>query len=194
MEIDYSRYKDFPFRPGAAALLVIDMQDYFTNKGSHAFIPASIPIIPRVNKLIAAFKGAGRPVIFTRHIDTDPANLMSRWWNDRIEESDPMSRLNAELDTGYGTIIVKHQYDAFLKTGLEEMLRRSKTGQVVITGVVTHICCETTARSAFMRDFETFIATDCTASYDSDHHAAAIFNLAHAFAVPVEHDVLLKGF
>lgn len=191
MKIDYSRHKKFPLRLKSAALLAIDIQDYFTNKTSHAFVPMSAPIIPRINKLIETFKGAGRPVIFTRHIDADPTNLMSRWWADRIEENNPLSRLNKELNTEYGTTLIKHQYDAFLNTDLEEMLNEAKTEQVVVTGVVTHICCETTARSAFMRNFETFIVTDCTASYDQEHHKAAIFNLAHAFAVPVGYKDIL---
>ena len=194
MSISYSRHEGFPFRPEKAALLVIDAQDYFTNPKSHAFVPSSKPLIDHINRLVVAFKNAGRPVIFTRHIDVDPDNLMSRWWSDRIEETNPMSGLNAKLDTGYGETIIKHQYDAFLNTDLEKMLRAAKTEQVVITGVVAHICCETTARSAFMRNFETFFVTDCTASYEPKHHEATIFNLAHAFAIPVDHKELLRLF
>ncbi len=194
MTTSYPRHNRFPFRPDKAALLVIDVQDYFTNPDSHAFVPSSKPLIGHINKLIAAFKSADRPVIFTRHLDVDPENLMSRWWRDRIEETNPMSELNAKLATDYGDTIVKHQYDAFLNTNLEKILKAAKTEQVVVTGVVSHICCETTARSAFMRNFETFFVTDCTASYEPEHHKATIFNLAHAFAIPVKHKELLATF
>jgi isochorismate hydrolase len=191
MNIDHKRHNKFTFRPAEAALLIIDMQNYFTDKSSHAFIPSSSAIIPRINKLAEAFQAAKRPVIFTKHIDIDPNNMMSHWWEDRIEEPGPLSEINRALDKSIGKIIIKHQYDAFYNTNLEELLRRSGTKQVVITGVVTHLCCETTARAAFVRDFEVYFATDCTAAKDIEHHEAAIFNLAHGFAVPTKSEKLL---
>lgn len=174
--------RKFKFNIKKAALLVIDLQDYFTDPRSHAYIAVSKVLIPKINKLIQKFHRAKRPVIFTRHIDVDPANVMSRWWNDNINEANPLSRLNKKLLTKLGRIIVKHQYDAFYKTGLEKILKAEGTEQVVITGVVSHLCCETTARSAFMRDFEVFFAEDATASYFKKHHNATIYNLSHGFA------------
>jgi len=177
--------REFKFDPKKAALLVIDVQEYFTRPGSHAYIPSSKKIISRINGLIEAFHEIGRPVIFTRHIDVDPKNVMSRWWKDSIRSSDPLSRLNGDILIRKRKIIVKHAYDAFFKTPLERMLKRSGATQVLITGVVTHLCCETTARSAFCRDFEVFFAVDGTAAYDKRHHKAAVYNLSHGFAVPV---------
>ena len=54
--------------------------------------------------------------------------------------------------------------------------------QVVITGVMTHLCCETTARSAFMRGFLPFFLVDGTATYNRHFHIATLTNLAHGFA------------
>jgi len=56
---------------------------------------------------------------------------------------------------------------------------------VVICGVMTHLCCETTARSAFMRGFEVFFTVDGTATYTEAFHRASLLNLSHGFAVPV---------
>lgn len=192
MEIHHKRHRKFKLDPGKAALLVIDLQDYFTNKGSHAFIPASTNIIPKINELAATFHALDRPVIFTRHIDADPTNVMNRWWEDMITETDPLSQINDELDTRKSEILIKHQYDAFMNTDLEAFLKSKGITQVVITGVVTHLCCETTARSAFMRNFEVFFVTDCTAAKNIEHHNAAIFNLSYGFAVPVRYENIIN--
>lgn len=194
MQVKHLRHKSFPFRPSKAALLVIDVQKYFTSKKSHAYISSASRIITRINKLVSAFAGAGCPVIFTRHIDFNKNSLMIRWWKERIERRNPLSQLDERLDTSRGKIIIKNRYDAFMGTQLEGMLKKMGVQQVTITGVVAHLCCETTARSAFMRNFETFFVTDCVASYKTAYERATILNLAHGFAIPVNHLELLKKF
>ena len=82
-------------------------------------------------------------------------------------------------------VIEKSQYDAFHQTRLEEMLLERRISQVIVCGVMTHLCCETTARSAFMRGFEVFFAIDGTATYNEAFHRATLLNLAHGFAAPV---------
>jgi isochorismate hydrolase len=188
------RHERFAFRPDSAALLVIDMQRYFTAPSSHAYVPSSGKIIPNIIKLAAAFEKMGRPVIFTRHVDADTEGMMYRWWRDRIREDSEESAIDRRLKTGAGRVLVKHQYDAFFGTGLEKMLRRSGAAQVAVTGVVTHLCCETTARSAFMRGFEVFFVTDATADYGRAYHNASVQNLAHGFAVTVTADALLRAW
>ena len=185
---------NFDFRPEKAALLVIDMQDYFTTEKSHAFVPDAPQIIKNIKRLTKAFKEIERPIIYTRHIDVDPENTMSRWWKDNICEKDPLSLIHKDLDSDPGSVLVKHQYDAFLNTDLEERLKKNSTGQIVITGVVTHLCCETTARSAFMRNFETFFVTDATGDYEEEYAKATLLNLSHGFAVPMTSKKLLASF
>jgi len=186
MPSESKRHLDFPFQIERAALLVIDMQRFFTNPSSHAHVPSSEKITININKLIELFSKKDRPIIFTRHIDTDMENMMNRWWGDSILETEKKSGICKKIDTSKGEIIIKHQYDAFLNTELEKKLRDKNVSQVVITGVVTHLCCETTARSAFMRNFETFFMTDATGSYDKEYHNASILNLSHGFAIPVD--------
>ena len=89
------------------------------------------------------------------------------------------------LDTSRGLILQKSQYDAFYNTELVKILRENFATQVVITGVMTHLCCETAARSAFVRGFDVFFTVDGTATYNEDFHRAALQNLAHGFATPV---------
>jgi isochorismate hydrolase len=173
------------FSPADATLLVIDMQRYFLREGSRAFLPAAPAIIPRINALIAAFKKASRPVCFTRH-GNDPreGGPMAAWWPESLDRDHPLGGIDAALDCDDLPVIEKTQYDAFFNTGLESRLRQSNTRQLVITGVATHLCCESTARSAFMRGFAVFMAIDGTATWNRELHHASLRGLAHGCSVP----------
>lgn len=164
------------------ALLVIDMQNYFTDESSHAYIPAVRSIIKPINNLIMLFRENEKEIIFTRHINTeDNANMLSKWWSDIITEGE-MSEISIMFDIKDSKIIAKSQYDAFYQTKLEDYLISRGIKKIVITGVATHLCCETTARSAFVRGFEIFFPVDCTATYDESFHLATLRNLSHGFA------------
>jgi isochorismate hydrolase len=181
-----ARHADIVFRPNDAALLVLDMQEYFLREKSHAFIPSAPAILPNIQKLISDFSAHNRPVIFTRHSNTDAdAGMMSRWWRDAIRADSPDSAIVPALDASSGIVIQKTQYDAFYNTLLEETLRGRGIQQVVLTGVMTQLCCETTARSAFVRGFEVFFCADGTATYTEQVHCSSLYNLAHGFAVPI---------
>ncbi|MCK4236598.1 MAG: isochorismatase family protein, partial [Candidatus Krumholzibacteria bacterium] len=104
-----------------------------------------------------------------------------------------LNEIIAELATSKATVIRKTQYDAFYGTSLDDVLKESGTRQLVITGVMTHLCCETTARTAFVRGFAVFFPVDGTATYNEDFHGAALLNLSHGFAVPVLVSDLLAG-
>ena len=181
-----TRHADVKFQPGRAALLVLDLQDYFLRPDSHAYIPAAPAILPNIQNLVTSFSGHGRPVIFTQHLNTQAdAGMMSRWWRDVIRADSPLSAIAPGLDSPGGIRIRKTQYDAFYGTSLEELLRGRGVEQVVVSGVMTHLCCESTARSAFMCGFEVLFCVDGTATYTEALHRSALLTLAHGFALPV---------
>ena len=166
-----------------SALLILDMQDFFLDADSHAYIPAAQDILPRIDALRETYATLGLPLVWTRHLNTDmDAANMSRWWRDIISTEHPLSGISTELDISYGKIISKTQYDAFYETNLEAYLREKGVTQVVISGVMTHLCCETSARSAFVRGFDVFFLIDGTATYNEDFHRATLLNLSHGFA------------
>ena len=188
------RHANANFQPGKAALLVLDMQNYFLDFDSHAFVPSAPAIIPGINKLIEAFTSAMRPMIATRHLNTaEDAGMMSKWWRDLITPQTAYSQYIKAFDSRNFIQINKTQYDAFHQTDLEEILCQHDVEQVVITGVMTHLCCETTARSAFMRGFEVFFAVDGTATYNEELHRASLLTLSHGFAVPVSVGEILEA-
>lgn len=172
--------------PDSSALLVVDMQDYFLHPESHAFLPSAPAIIPTILALAAAFKKAGRPVFYTRHANrADDAGQMAEWWRELLTADHPLGAIVAALAAPADAVLGKSQYDAFFRTDLEARLRQGGTRQLVITGVTTHLCCDSTARSAFARGFAVFMAIDGTATLNRELHVASLRALAHGCAVPV---------
>jgi len=181
--------------PKRSALLVLDMQEYFLDPASHAFVPSSPAILPGIKLLAIAYTRHELPVIYTKHINNlKNAGVMKIWWRDLLTSDNPLSEIAPALDPSNGYIIHKSQYDAFFSTNLEEVLRTHKVTQVVICGVMTHLCCESTARSAFVRGFEVFFPVDGTATYNQDFHLASLRNLSHGFAALVLVRDILREF
>ena len=182
----YRDYHKIELLPEKSALLVIDMQKYFLSPSSHAHVPSAYAILPGIKKLISVYSKKKLPVIFTLHSNTkENAGIMKKWWPELLLEGSPESRLPKELESLEGIIIEKNQYDAFYNTDLEQILKKKNIRQLVICGVLTNICCETTARSAFVRGFEVFFAIDGTAAYSEEHHISALINLSYGFTIPV---------
>ncbi len=166
-----------------AALLILDMQAYFLGEDSHAFVPDAPAIVSGLTGLARRFAAAGRPVIMTRHSNTaEDAGMMKEWWNDILEPGSPGAALEPVLEELSTAVVAKTQYDAFYGTDLEALLLDAGVEQVVVTGVMTHLCVETTARSAFVRGFAVFLPADGTATYNREYHAASLLNLSHGTA------------
>lgn len=166
-----------------SALLVLDMQRYFLDPSAHAFVPSAPAIVPGLVHLVEAYAARNLPVTFTRHTNSpQDAGQMSVWWRDLIAPESPASAIIPEFNLSSGQVIEKHQYDAFFNSALETSLAARQVKQVVIGGVMTHLCCETTARSAFMRGYQAFFLVDGTATYNRQFHQSSLLNLAHGFA------------
>ena len=175
-----------PGFPAGCALLVVDMQRFFLEEPSHAFLPEGVALLPRLNAFIADFAAAGRPVFFSRHghaVGGDAA-AMGRWWGPSLlMEDDPLGELHPELEVPDGArIIAKETYDMFGGTELEDELRRLDVKRVVVTGVMSHLCVETTARSAFLRGFDVTLPVDGCASSRPELHESALRTLGDGFA------------
>jgi nicotinamidase-related amidase len=190
------RRERYPFAPAKSALLLIDLQRHFIDPGGKAFIEPSKRIMPKLLNLAAAYKKRGLPIVLTRHID-DPSKhpLIISWWEGAIAAADPMSRLVPELEpfVECSILVEKHWYDAFRHTGLAQILEGRGVSQVVVGGVMTHVCCETTTRSAFAHNLTPFFLLDGTAADRAENHEATLVNLQHAFAVLTTCGEILAG-
>jgi nicotinamidase-related amidase len=170
----------------ASALLVIDMQRFFLDPTSPTFTCGGVAILPTIKRLIAAFRRAGRPVIFTKHVH-HPADLdsgiMGWWWKGKCIEGSPESEIHPDLAPMAGEKVVsKHRYSAFYNTDLETVLRCLKVEDLAISGIMTNMCCESTARDAYYRDYRVFFPADGTGSVSEEMHLASLLNLAFGFA------------
>lgn len=181
-------YNRHPMRlcRSASALLVVDMQRFFLEAGSPTFTCGGPAVLPTVERLVEAFRGAGRPVIFTRHVhhpaDLD-SGLMGWWWEGKCLEGSRESELQPPLaPLPHEKVVFKHRYSAFYNTDLETVLRCLKVEDLVICGVMTNLCCESTARDAYFRDYRVFIPADGTGSINEEMHLASLMSLAFGFA------------
>ncbi|MEE8341853.1 MAG: isochorismatase family cysteine hydrolase [Candidatus Neomarinimicrobiota bacterium] len=171
------------FIPQKVALLILDMQKFFHDNKSHAFIPSANAIIKPIISLTNLFIINNLPIITTKHINTkENAKQMDNWWRDILTEENEFSQLISEFDIPQAELIIKPQYDAFYCTNLNKILKKNKVEQIIITGVMTHLCCETTARSAFVRGYKVFFPIDGTATYNEEFHLATLTNLAQGFS------------
>ncbi len=169
-----------------SALLVIDMQKYFLNPASSEYTPAGLVILNNIKRLIDFYRRAELPIIYTRHAHhhngTD-AGIMKWWWQGMCIEGTPESEVADEIaPLPTERQIIKRRYSAFYNTDLETVLRCLKVEDLVICGIMTNMCCESTARDAYFRDFRVFFLADATATITEQMHIASLLNLAFGFA------------
>ncbi len=179
----------------ASALLVVDMQHFFLDAASPTFTCGGVVILPRVRRLIETFRQANRPVIFTQHVhhpDDLDSGIMGWWWEGRCIEGSLESEIHPDLAPRPGEkVVLKHRYSAFYNTDLETVLRCLKVEDVVVSGVMTNMCCESTARDAYYRDYRVFFLADGTGSINEEMHIASLLNLAFGFAYVTTSDAIV---
>ncbi len=173
-------------RPPACALLIIDMLEYFAAPSGRCYLAASAAIGPRIRALLDHWRRAGWPVVFTQHGHRGAGDLgmLGKFFSDYIRAGEREARVIGDLTPLATEIVIpKTTYDAFLNTDLEAALRARNVEQVLVTGVLTHMCCETSARSAFCRGFEVFLAADATATTTEQRHLQSLLGLAESVAI-----------
>jgi ureidoacrylate peracid hydrolase len=92
-----------------------------------------------------------------------------------------------------GDVIVnKHRYNAFYQTDLDLILRAKGIRTLIMTGVATNVCVETTAREGFMRDYYIVFLRDCTATMSEELHNSALKNISLFFGDVVGFEDVIK--
>ncbi|RJO70576.1 MAG: cysteine hydrolase [Myxococcales bacterium] len=173
-------------QPPRAALLVVDMVRHFCHPQGRAYVSASAAVVPNIARLIDAWRAFGGLVIHARHGHEGPEDLglMGRFFTDYLRADEPEAEIIEALKPAPGeTVLRKATYDAFVGTDLEQRLKAARKTQLVIAGVLTHLCCETTARAAFVRGVEPYLVADATATTRAALHLGALRALASGFGV-----------
>jgi len=177
------------FDPRRSALLVVDMQNAFMLPGvAHHICAEAVDIVPNINKLAQAMRGAGGTVVWI--MGTFGEASLQNWpvlhemagperTPTRIAALAPGSighQLWAGLQTAPEDLTVqKTKYSAFIQgsSDLETLLRDKGIDTVLVAGTVTNVCCESTARDAMMLNFRSIMISDANAAMtDEDHNAS----------------------
>ena len=177
--------------PKKTALIVVDMQNAFMLPGvAHAPCPMAEKIVPNINRLALAVRAAGGTVVWIK--TTYTVETLQSWSTlygmlgpkrsakraEALSTNSKGHELWPTLDVRPEDLIVeKNRYSAFIQgsSKLAEQLRTRGLDTLLITGTVTNVCCESTARDAMMLNFKTVMITDGNAAMtDEDHNASLI--------------------
>jgi nicotinamidase-related amidase len=185
--------KSPPLQPGwvappRTALLVIDIQvDFAAPDGAMARQGADMtritPAVAQAQALAAAARAAHVPLVFSRVV-TAPHLETAVEWEARARRGDhgpgicvegsPGAAFLAPLPQDGDVVITKHRYSLFAGNRLGEQLKARGIDTLVLCGVTTECCVQSTAWDAFERDFHVIIATDAVAAYQPDLHRAVL--------------------
>lgn len=195
---DGRRYAFEDLRPTGTALIVIDlMQGYVDGT------PCAASIIAPVSRLATALRRAGGLVVW---VLPDPAmqempHLEALWGEDHIRRTTadmvPDMALAAGLQTLPGDLTVRKQaYSGFFpgKSALPELLPAHGIDTVLITGVLTNICCESSARDAMTLGYRVVMVSDANAARSDAEHQSALYNVMRNFGDVRDSDGLIALF
>lgn len=176
--------------PDRTAVLVVDMQvDFASPDGAlGAFIDMGVvkPALVAAEKLVADARAAGAPVVFVGLWTTPETD--SAAWNERLRRRGGNPDVDAALcragqagSAFYGPqpapgepVVRKTRYSGFVGTDLDQRLRDMGVDTLVVAGLTTECCVDSTVRDAFDLDYHVFVAADACAAYEVDLHEASL--------------------
>jgi ureidoacrylate peracid hydrolase len=195
------------FDPARTALLVVDMQNAFMLPGvAHALCPTAESIVPNINRLAEAVRETGGTVAWIRTFVT--AQTRDTWSTlyRMVNEAGNAKRETALAVGGKGhelwptldvrsddLTVEKTRFSAFIQgsSNLEAILRSRGIDTVLVTGTVTNVCCESTARDAMMLNFNTVMVTDGNAAWNDAEHNATLIAFYLTFGDVMSTDMLI---
>ena len=176
--------------PGTA-LVVVDMQIYFMEEGQLGAAPIAREIVPNVNRLARAVRDAGGIVVWIQNLAGHETLKSWSVAHERFTEDKRKVRLEGmrrdsrafrlwpTLDVrAEDHRVVKRRYSAFIQgsSDIENVLRDNGIETIIVTGVATNVCCESTARDAMMLNYRSLMVSDGCATMTDAEHAATLGN------------------
>jgi ureidoacrylate peracid hydrolase len=153
-------------------------------------------MVPNVNRLASALRQSGGRVIWIQMEASQESLTEWRNFHELFRPEGREYRLNTLGKEGEGhrlwaeleidpsdDVVLKRRYSAMIQgsSDLEDVLRRNNVETVLVAGVATNVCCESTARDAMMRGFRTVMVSDANASFTEAEHEAALLNFITYF-------------
>jgi len=183
--------------PARTALVVIDMQNAFVAQGAALEVPVARDIVPNINELAAASRESGAAVIWVRITLAQSGPNAFPVYHGNFFSPDKAARHQAALAEGSesnalypdlnvepeDTILDKNRFSAMVgdSSELEKILRASGIDTIVITGTLSNICCEATARDAMMLGFKVVFVSDGNAALSDNEHLASMITISQGF-------------
>lgn len=194
--------------PRKTALVVVDLQNGFMDEEvAIAYVPTALEIVANVNKLAAAVRRTGGKVVWIK-MTFDAATVDS--WSEYFDMLTPAKRARALANMAPGArghdlyptlevrpeddIVDKHRFSAFVQgsSDLPQRLRAQGFDTVLITGTVTNVCCESSARDAMMLNFKTVMVSDGNAARTDAEHNATLASFYSVFGDVMDTDHLIR--
>jgi len=183
--------------PRRTAHIVVDLQNGFMGPGQVMEVPMARMIVPNVNRISAALRTAGGAVVYTQHTaDAEAVRTWSVYFDhfftpERrarfIEAFTPGNSGHAlwpELDVAdHDMVVLKRRFGAFVpgSSDLHARLQERGIDTLIISGTVSQVCCEATARDAMMMNYKVFFITDACATLTDAEHSGTLSAMAHTF-------------
>ncbi|PHQ45101.1 hypothetical protein DJ68_14770 [Halorubrum sp. C3] len=186
LEVDADPY-EFEFDPEKTALMVVDMQrDFIEEGGFGEYLGNDVSRLRKAveptQKVLEAARDAGLKIIHTREghreemTDAPPSKVERGDLDVKIGDEGPMGKVLVRGERGHDfveelqpeegeTIIDKPGKGSFYSTDLDLVLRNDDIENIIVTGVTTEVCVQSTVREANDRGYECLVLEDCTASY-----------------------------
>lgn len=195
--------------PRSTALLVVDMQTAFVAEGAPSEIPLSREIVPNINLLADTIRETGGLVVWV--VSTYGPDEKDRWptffnhmmspeagnrFRNALSDGAPGHEIYSGLEYKPGEPVVsKNRFGAFIGSQgkLENVLRDRGIDTVLVTGTVTNICCETTAREAAMLSFKTVMVSDGNAGRTDEEHNATLATFLQAMGDVLSTEQIVKA-
>ena len=176
------------------ALIIIDMQNEFLKPGGALYLSNKpTKVVPNIKRIIEYCRDNDIPVIYTQTLLKDKFNISplevsyQPFLMDKgLRQGTPGYEIIDDIAPMPGEhIVIKHRYDAFYNTNLPLVLNNIRglgvVDTLIITGTVTNVCCESTARSAFMRDYKVVFVSDANGAHDDTAQEATLNNIRRFF-------------
>jgi ureidoacrylate peracid hydrolase len=196
--------------PRTTALIVVDLQNCFmVEEVASAYVPVAVEIVPAVNRLAATVRETGGKVFWIRNtVNEYTQESWSNWFDMMKGNPDQIKRRIRNVAIGSrghelhpdlvvkpeDETVLKHRFSAFIQgsSGLPEKLRTQGFDTVLITGTVTNVCCESSARDAMMLNFKTIMVSDANAAMTDAEHNASLASIYSTFGDVMETDFLIE--
>ena len=181
--------------PRQAALVIVDVQNDFCHAEGAAGrrgkdLSQVAGMADHLSRFLGEARRVGLPVIFVR-TEHGPWTDSETWLG--RNKTAPEQRVPTCVEGTWGCdfyavapqpgerVVVKHRYSAFIGTDLDLILRARGIRTLLMAGIATNVCVESTARDGYMLDYEIVFLSDCSAAYSQEEHEGTLHNIANHF-------------